>query len=243
MAELIKSRKVKVVRTVIVVLCIALVASGVWAANAFNLIPARTYTAADFGIEQIKSSVDFNDNGVDDYTDIMLGARKDAENHPTYDGSYVQGGYPDDSKGVCTDVVWRGFKEAGYSLRDMLDRDIAAAPEAYTRITEPDSNIDFRRVQNLKVFFDRHAVSLTTDPDDIDQWQPGDIVLFNGTRHIGIVSDKRDSKGRAYIIHNANQPEREENYFKRAASQVSAHYRFDASEIDESILVSWDDRS
>ena len=54
----------------------------------FNLLPQKTYSAQDFGIETIYSDIDFNNNGIDDYTDIMLGARIDAENHPKYDGRY-----------------------------------------------------------------------------------------------------------------------------------------------------------
>lgn len=30
----------------------------------------------------IKSKVDFNNNGIDDYSDFVIGARKDAKNHP-----------------------------------------------------------------------------------------------------------------------------------------------------------------
>ena len=45
----------------------------------FNILPQKFYTAENFNIATIKSSVDYNNNGVDDYTDILLGARKDAE--------------------------------------------------------------------------------------------------------------------------------------------------------------------
>ena len=96
-------------------------------ADYYNLIPRRSYNGEDFGINTIYSTVDYNGNGVDDYTDILLGARQDAENHPRYDGSYQQEGYPPDDIGVCTDVVWRAFKNAGYSLRYMVDRDIMLA--------------------------------------------------------------------------------------------------------------------
>ncbi len=205
----------------------------------FNLIPKKHYTARDFGIETVKSEVDFNNNGVDDYTDILLGARKDAENHPTYDGKYIDGGYPPDDIGVCSDVVWRAFKNAGYSLRDMVDNDIAARRYAYPLIETPDTNIDFRRVRNLRIFFDKYAESLTTDINDIAEWQPGDIVIFNDNKHIGIVSDKRNRDGVPYIIHNGGQPNREEDYFKRSNAIVVAHYRFDASKIDNDILVAW----
>lgn len=205
--------------------------------NYFNLIPKKYYTARDFGIETVKSSVDFNQNGVDDYTDILLGARKDAQNHPKYDGKYIDGGYPPDNIGVCTDVVWRGFKNAGYSLKDMVDRDIENRREAYSRIDKPDTNIDFRRVKNLNIFFKEYAISLTTDITQIAEWQPGDIVIFNNQAHIGIVSDKRNRDGMPYIIHNGGQPNREEDYLTR--STVVAHYRFDASKIDSGVLAAW----
>ena len=206
--------------------------------NYFNLIPKKYYTARDFGIETVKSSVDFNKNGVDDYTDILLGARKDAQNHPKYDGKYIDGGYPPDDIGVCTDVVWRAFKNAGYSLKDMVDRDIENRREAYSRIDKPDTNIDFRRVKNLNIFFKEYAISLTTDITQIAEWQPGDIVIFNNQAHIGIVSDKRNRDGMPYIIHNGGQPNREEDYLTR--STVVAHYRFDASKIDSGVLAAWD---
>lgn len=39
---------------------------------------------------------------MDDYADIVAGARKDAENHPAYDSGYYQGGYPPADRGACT---------------------------------------------------------------------------------------------------------------------------------------------
>ena len=103
----------------------------IYVLDLFNVLPGRAYSAEDFDIEQIQSTIDYNDNGVDDYTDIMLGARKDAENHPKYDGTYYAGGYPPENIGVCTDVVWRAFKNAGYSLKDMVDKDIVVDIQGY----------------------------------------------------------------------------------------------------------------
>ncbi len=200
----------------------------------FNIIPQRTYKASHFGIETYKSSVDFNNNGTDDCTDILLGARKDAKNHPTYKSEYYADAYPPDNIGVCTDVIWRAFKNAGYNLRDMINADIAAHPKDYPAVSEPDVNIDFRRVKNLDVFFKKYAISLTTDINDIAEWQPGDIVIFGNNTHIGIISDKRTKDGITYVIHNGGQPNREENYFKRA--MPTAHYRFNAELIDKNIL-------
>ncbi|MPN15239.1 hypothetical protein SDC9_162569 [bioreactor metagenome] len=81
---------------------------------------------------------------------------------------------------------------------------------------------------NLKVFFSRHADSLTLDPYVIDQWQPGDIVVFGANAHIAIVSDKRNKKGIPYIIHNAGQPVREEDSLIRGynSQKITGHYRF-----------------
>lgn len=221
-----------IIIAVIAIICVCL---GLYIADYWNLLPRKTYSAEDFGITTVTSSIDRNRNGVDDYTDILLGARQDALSHPKYDGRYFDGGYPPDNIGVCTDVIWRAFKNAGYCLRDMIDKDIQLRPEAYPNVTSRDINIDFRRVANLKVFFEEYAVSLTLDPDGIEEWQPGDIVIFNDD-HIGIISDKRNSHGVAYVIHNAGQPVREENYLSR--STITGHYRFDAGRIDESVLIS-----
>lgn len=185
-----------------------------------------------------QSSVDFNQNGVDDYTDFLLGARKDAENFPTYDGSYWDTGYPPDDIGVCTDVVWRAFKQGGYCLRDMVDADIRRHLEYYP-VADLDANIDFRRVGNLRVFFDRYAQSLSLDIDEVDQWQAGDIVVFEDDKHIGIVSDKRNAEGRTFIIHNSGQPQREEDILGNRP--VTGHYRFDASAVPDDVLVAWVD--
>lgn len=214
--------------TVIITCLLNLVACDVW----------EKYTAEDFGIDTTQSPMDYNGNGIDDYTDILLGARKDAENHPKYDGSYHAGGYPPDNIGVCTDVVWRAFKNAGYSLRDMMDKDIRTRSEAYPKITKPDKNIDFRRVRNLRIFFDTYAIALTLDINETDQWQPGDIVIFGEDKHIGIISDKRNKYGQPYVIHNGGQRNREEDYLSR--SRVTGHYRFDATKINEDVLVKWE---
>lgn len=204
----------------------------------YNVVPSVCHKASEFNIKVINSSVDYNNNGVDDYTDIMLGARQDAKNHPTYKSVYYKGGYPPEDEGVCTDVVWRAFKYAGYSLKDMIDVDIALRTADYTNVEKPDPNIDFRRVKNLKVFFDKYAINLSTDINEIDQWQPGDIVIFGNNTHIGIVSDKRNSKGQAYIIHNSGQLLREEDALKFWTP--TAHYRFDASRVPEEVLKMWE---
>lgn len=201
----------------------------------YNLIPKKSYTADKFGIQELSANMDYNGNGVDDYADFLTGARADAQNHPTYDGRYwAEGGYPPDDIGVCTDVVWRAFRQAGYSLRDMVDASIEANPEWYDKVEHRDKNIDFRRVGNLRIFFEHYGLNLTTDPDQIQEWQPGDIVVFEEDAHIGIISNQRNKKGWAYVIHNGGQPRREEDFLGHM--QITGHYRFDASQISPDVL-------
>ena len=204
--------------------------------NKWNLVPKKYFSAKDFDIKTIYSSVDFDDDDIDDYSDFLLGARKDAENHPTYISKYYADSYPPDNEGACTDVIWRAFKNAGYSLRDMVDNDIKEHPSDYPNIEYRDKNIDFRRVNNLRVFFSRYATSLTLDYTDIKEWQPGDIVFLNDN-HVGMISDRRNDKGYTYIIHNGGQPNREEDVITNY--KITGHYRFDASKIDAKILVSF----
>ena len=186
-----------------------------------------TYTAEDFGIETIISKTDYDNDGIDDYTDILQGAKIEAKNKPTYKSVYYSGGYPPDNEGVCTDVIWRALENAGYTLKDMVDKDIKENTDKYPRVAgKPDQNIDFSRVPNLKVYFERNHLVLTTDLSKIEQWQPGDIVVF-GSTHIGIISDKRNEKGIPYLIHNGGQPIREEDFLETydKYEPISGHYR------------------
>lgn len=198
--------------------------------NHLNLIPLgqKIYYAEDFGINVLKSDVDFDNDSIDNYTDIMLGARKDAENRPTYKSAYYSGGYPPENEGVCTDVVWRAFKNAGYNLKDLIDEDIKNNVSEYPRVEgKPDPNIDFRRVPNLISFFTRNAICLTTDLSKIEEWQPGDIITFE-KNHVGIISDKRNKNGVPYLIHNGGQKNREEDILEiyHLYSEISGHFRW-----------------
>jgi uncharacterized protein YijF (DUF1287 family) len=185
----------------------------------------------------LKSSVDENKNGKDDYTDFVAGARIVAKEHPTYDDGYYQGGYPPAGRGACTDLIAEAFKNAGYDLKAMVDADIAAHPSDYPSVTAPDPNIDYRRTGTLGQFFKLHAVSLTTDVTKTSQWQQGDIVVFETTRHIGMVSDTRDANGIAYFIHNNHQSGPfEEDFLAHTKLKITGHYRFDASKIPTSVL-------
>jgi uncharacterized protein YijF (DUF1287 family) len=174
-------------------------------------------------ISQVHSSVDKDEDGVDDQTDILEGALSYVATKPKYKSKYYQTGYPDDQYGVCTDVVANAMKSAGYDLMELVQEDIAKNPDDYD-IEEPDANIDFRRVKNLKVYFAHTAVSLTTDVSQIEEWQGGDIVIFK--QHIGVVSDRRNENGVPYVIHH-NGPKQTayEQDILEKRNDLVAHYR------------------
>lgn len=191
-----------------------------------RFLPQKYYTAEELGITQLQSPNDADGDGIDDWTDMMLGARAYIETDPHYKSKYYAGGYPDDGLGVCTDVIWQAFRAAGYTLKDLLDADIAEHFDAYPYIDIPDGNIDFRRVNSLDTFFRRHAQVLTCDLDDPEQWQPGDIVVFGDREHIGICSDRRNADGIPFLIHHGNPIDEavEQNYIP--THDVTGHYRW-----------------
>lgn len=165
----------------------------------FNVIPHRQFTNEDFGIETYKSLIDKDGDGIDDQTDFLQSVRNYIATKPKYKSKYYRTGYPDDGFGVCTDVIAFGLRGAGYDLMELVNADIKANKKIY-QVDIVDKNIDFRRVNNLRIFFERNAKSLTTDLTDIKEWQGGGIIVFK--THIGVVSDKRNWRGIPFIIHN-----------------------------------------
>lgn len=208
---------------IFIILCIIIVVLIVYIVLKSNIIPKKGYDNKDFGIETYISSVDKDGDGVDDQTDILESTKKYIETKPKYKSKYYGTGYPDDEYGVCTDVVAFALSDSGYDLMELVNEDVKKHQEEYG-IKIIDKNIDFRRVENLNIYFKHTAISLTTNVEDIDEWQGGDIVVFKN--HIGIVSDKRNKDGITYVIHHANpyQISYEEDILKNDG-YVIAHYR------------------
>ena len=216
--------KKKVIPALLLIAMVLVAAGcGAYMLDRYNILPKIPFSGERFGIERLYSPADGDGDGVDDYTDMTETARAYIATRPEYKSAYYAGGYPPEGEGVSTDVIWKAFAGAGYDLKAMVDADIAAAPEAYPAITKPDPNIDFRRVRNLKIFFERHAQVLTCDINDISQWQAGDVVVF-AKGHIGIVSDKRDFWGHTWIIHHGSGNGAEEDAISR--DKVTGHYRW-----------------
>lgn len=207
-------RNVMIISLIIIILCTLYF---------FNYIPHRKYTNADFGISDYISSVDQDQDGIDDQTDILNSVREYLKTNPKYKSKYYSTGYPDDEYGTCVDVVGFGLLGAGYDLMELVNADIINHPDQY-QIETIDKNIDFRRVKNLNVYFSNHAISLTTDIYDIDAWQGGDIIVFKN--HIGIISDKRNRKGIPFVLHHGGsfQMSYEEDILEER-NDIMAHYR------------------
>ncbi len=189
----------------------------------YNFNPFKTYTNADFNISTYVSPYDQDQDGMDDQSDILSSVRTYIATKPKYQSKYYGSGYPDDEYGVCTDVVAFGLLGAGYDLMMLVNNDVKARNDVY-KINTIDKKIDFRRVNNLKIFFDEHALSLTIDVHDIHAWQGGDIIVFK--KHIGVVSDKRNKKGIPYVIHHGSpyQLFYEEDILEQL-SDIIGHYR------------------
>ena len=212
----------KIIIPVIIFIIIILVVI-IYLLYIFNYIPHKKYTNADFNIETYKSNIDFDNDGIDDQTDVLDGVKNYVARNPKYKSKYYETGYPNDEYGVCTDVVAFGLNNAGYDLMTLVNEDIKNNIDSYN-IEVIDKNIDFRRVKNLKVYFERNTISLTTDVSKIEEWQGGDIIIFEN--HIGVISDSRNKNGVPFVIHHANpfQKYYEEDILE-TRNDIVGHYR------------------
>jgi uncharacterized protein len=153
-----------------------------------------------------------------------------------YDPAYVRIPYPGgdvpQETGVCTDEVIRSYRAVGIDLQKEVHEDMEKNFSAYPQqrrwsLSQPDANIDHRRVPNLMVFFSRKGEVLPIT-DRAEDYSPGDLVTWNlggGVPHIGIVVDEKSAQGsRHLIVHNIGQgPMREDVLF---AWKITGHYRY-----------------
>ena len=213
----------KIIIPVIVVLIVIMIIAIIYLLYLFNYIPHKKYSNIDFNIETYKSNIDFDNDGIDDQTDVLAGVKNYVARNPKYKSKYYETGYPNDEYGVCTDVVAFGLNNAGYDLMTLVNEDIKNNIDRYN-IEVIDKNIDFRRVKNLKIYFERNAISLTTDVSKIEEWQGGDIIIFEN--HIGVISDSRNKNGVPFVIHHANpfQKYYEEDILE-TRNDIVGHYR------------------
>jgi uncharacterized protein YijF (DUF1287 family) len=152
-----------------------------------------------------------------------------------YDAAYVRIAYPLGDvpiiKGVCTDVVVRALRHQGIDLQQRVHEDMRRNFRTYPNqarwgLKKPDTNIDHRRVPNLRRYFERRGYELN---DQV--FLPGDIVTWElqpGVGHIGIVSDKKTHGQIPLIIHNIGSGTQEDDILYRFT--ITGHYRIPQTE-------------
>lgn len=224
----------KIIVALIIPLALLLAAVAIY----FNgYLQQYNYLTPALEVPGISVATDQDNDQIDDSQDIYQGALAQIDKVVKYEDGYYQGGYPPAEIGVCSDVVWSALKAAGYDLKALVDKDISQNGSAYPRVNgEPDPNIDFRRVINLKAFFDRQAQKLTTevkpwDKDNLYQWQAGDIVIYDrlpgsGKMHIAVVSGHRRRDGVPNIIHNYCCGVKENDMLLVWPAKIVGHYRY-----------------
>ena len=168
-----------------------------------------------------------------DTTRVIDAARSQIGVTTIYDGSYVRIPYPGGDvpkeRGVCTDVIVRAYRAAGYDLQALVHNDMRQHFSRYPSkriwgLVKPDRNIDHRRVPNLEVFFKRQGHSLPAGaavaPGDLLTWTlPGNLP------HIGLVSNRRSTtSGQYLVIHNIGRGTQEEDLIGTLPQRH--HFRF-----------------
>lgn len=177
-------------------------------------------------------------NCADHALKILEGARKQVQERTAYVPGYVKIAYPNGDvprhTGVCTDVVIRSLRHAGFDLQKLIHEDMKRAFNVYPKnwgLTKPDSNIDHRRVPNQMTFFRRHGQELPiTVSRGATEWKPGDIVywkLDNGLDHCGIVADRKNAHGVPLVIHNIGECSEEDCLTKW---KIIGHFRYPTAE-------------
>ena len=163
-----------------------------------------------------RHKIDQDKDGVFDLLDIHIGALKTSLNAADYQEGYERLAYPlgDVSReiGVCTDVVVRAYRNAGWDLQQLLYEDMKKAPKAYGLSgKKPNRHIDHRRVRRLIVYFKRHFKSLpiefSSSQTGDEAWLPGDLIFMDTfgkgrPTHVALVAGELGSDGEPLLINN-----------------------------------------
>jgi hypothetical protein len=165
---------------------------------------------------------------------VATAAEELTKDKVVYNGTYFKIPYPNGDVpkpyGVCTDVVIRTYRKLDIDLQKEVHEDMKAHFSEYPNnwgLKKTDTNIDHRRVPNLRCFFSRKGVSLIVSQNAAD-YLPGDIVswqLDNGLTHIGMVSKtKTQDKKRYLMVHNIGAGQVFEDCL--FSFKITGHYRY-----------------
>lgn len=166
---------------------------------------------------------------------LVEAAHERTRHRVVYTPSYVRLVYPGGDvpagTGVCTDVIIRAYRKLGLDLQVLVHEDMRRAFAKYPTIwglKRTDSNIDHRRVPNLRRFFKRRGAELAISRKAVD-YRPGDLVTWSlksrgSLPHIGIVTERKSRQGIPLIVHNIGAgPQLEDILFKYP---ITGHYRY-----------------
>ena len=148
---------------------------------------------------EIRNETEYNTEMLDKYFPPTYKNGKD-----TGESVYPNGDV-NPKEGICADLIVRALRNAGIDLQKSVHLDILSNKKTYG-VKTPDKYIDQRRVWILKTYFKRHWKSLSIKLEDPNNWQPGDVVIWDiGSKkhlHIGIIGKRRRSDGFPHVIHN-----------------------------------------
>ena len=164
---------------------------------------------------------------------IVKSARTQIGKTLEYNPAYVSLDYPNGDlpirRGVCTDVVIRALRSARkMDLQKLVHEDMKANFSKYPKIwglKRTDKNIDHRRVPNLKTYFKRQGWALPVSRKK-EHYLPGDLVtctVAGKLPHIMIVSDRKETDGTPWIIHNIGGGTQEET--RLFEFPITGHFR------------------
>jgi len=199
-------------------------------------------------VEKLSGTGDRNKNGNVDAVDILEGAKEQLEIksknifiEDSGQSNYYKEGDPPKEWALNTDIIARSFKEAGFDLRILINTDITNNIDAYPlkaiwNQSFADIDIDYRRIQNMEVFFERNALSLNvridpTSEENLNSWVPGDVVLFDMdgdgySDNIGIISDSTARNGTPKVIYNYIDPGYTIEANILSSKIITGHYRY-----------------
>ncbi len=164
-------------------------------------------------LSRLPRRFDRDRDGIPDTVDVLLGAHKVALNGAEYGGGYQRLKYPGGDvpreKGVCTDVIVRAMRNAGYDLQVLMHQDMKKNPSAYGK-RKANPNISHRRVKTQIIYFRRHFKDLGKEllAEGRKHWAGGDIIFMDtfpskhGPDHVGILSDRVGSNGYPLVVNN-----------------------------------------
>lgn len=195
----------------------------------WNYIQHEQHLPDEFNIPTLNAGVDHNKNMVDDAKEILEGAKNYIAKNPSYEAlkEYPNEGWPTGNKGQAGDIIARALEYADFDLKTLINQDIKKNPDVYEGKAPTGENVAFRSVEAQKIFFSRYLDSYSTDYTMKNEWQAGDIIVFE-KNHIAIVADKVNGNGVRFIIHHFWKYQA--GYFQdvletEAWGKIVAHYR------------------